>query len=86
MRFLLKESTFESDIHLNADLRDNFLKGGGEDGLDLAAMLIQLGRDNGIPAYSVWRAQCGLRRPQSFADLAQVGFVDRAVSHILAVN
>lgn len=30
-----------------------------------------MGRDHGIPSYTVWRSQCGLRRPDTFGDLAQ---------------
>ena len=49
LRFLLKESVYEFDMHMSDDLRGLFLKGGDRVGLDLASLLIQLGRDTESP-------------------------------------
>ena len=41
-------------------------------GLDLAAQIIQQGRDHGIPGYSEWRQFCDLPAVNSFSDLRAV--------------
>lgn len=41
-------------------------------GLDLAAQIIQHGRDHGIPGYVKWREFCGLPAVQSFDQLNDV--------------
>lgn len=38
-------------------------------GLDLPAINLQRGREQGIPGYNVWREWCGLPRAQTFEDL-----------------
>lgn len=41
-------------------------------GLDLAAQIIQHGRDHGIPGYTKWREFCGLPAIQTFDQLKDV--------------
>ena len=45
------------------------MKGGG---LDLAAQIIQHGRDHGIPGYVKWREFCGLPKISTFDELSDV--------------
>jgi hypothetical protein len=35
----------------------------------LTALIVQLGRDHGIPGYTTWRAHCGLGEVKSFKAL-----------------
>jgi hypothetical protein len=41
-------------------------------GLDLAAQIIQAGRDHGLPGYVYYRELCGLRKPVSFEDMKEI--------------
>ncbi|VDM27811.1 unnamed protein product, partial [Toxocara canis] len=72
LRFLLNESIRKPGLHMNKQFRDEFLHGAGSYSLDLAAMVIQMGRDHGIPGYTAIRSSCGLRRPSNFSDLDDI--------------
>lgn len=51
------------------------MRGNGQAGYDLTAMVVQMGRDHGLPSYTVYRSQCGLRKPESFEDLQDLGLL-----------
>lgn len=51
------------------------LRGAGY-GLDLAAQIIQQGRDHGVAGYNQWRQFCGLERAASFHSLRDVMTAD----------
>uniref|UniRef100_A0A914CGT1 Peroxidase n=1 Tax=Acrobeloides nanus TaxID=290746 RepID=A0A914CGT1_9BILA len=50
-------------------LRDKLFKNNGNMGLDLPALILQTGRDHGIPSYTVWREKCGGGKITSFKEL-----------------
>ncbi|MCP9261367.1 Peroxidasin [Dirofilaria immitis] len=72
LRFLLRETIQKPGLHMNKYFKNEFLRGEGNYGLDLAAMIIQMGRDHGIPGYTAFRSACGLERPTNFTDLADI--------------
>lgn len=71
-RFLVRDNVYDFGTHFSDELKQRFLKGRGDFGLDLAAMIIQMGRDHGLPPYTTWRTQCNLRKPVSFEDLRDI--------------
>uniref|UniRef100_A0A914BYC7 Peroxidase n=1 Tax=Acrobeloides nanus TaxID=290746 RepID=A0A914BYC7_9BILA len=72
LRYLLKEPVRKPGLHMSLELRDKFLKGTDDFGVDLAAMIIQMGRDHGINSYTAWRTHCGLSKPNEFEDLREI--------------
>ena len=43
-------------------------------GVDMAAMIVQMGRDHGLPAYVEWREQCGFPRTDGVGGFEQSCF------------
>uniref|UniRef100_A0A914KR44 Peroxidase n=1 Tax=Meloidogyne incognita TaxID=6306 RepID=A0A914KR44_MELIC len=58
--------------HIDVEFRDKFMRGPDKYGVDLAAMIIQMGRDHGLDSFTSWRKLCGLSRPTSFTELQEV--------------
>ena len=57
--------------------------------MDLISLNIQRGRDHGIPAYNVWRVQCGLTKFERWSDMVVVASpetIDRLSSVYESVN
>ncbi|XP_058988779.1 thyroid peroxidase isoform X2 [Mustela lutreola] len=54
---------------MNEELTERLFVLGSSDGLDLASINLQRGRDHGLPGYNAWREFCGLPRLQTRADL-----------------
>ncbi|CAK5089137.1 unnamed protein product [Meloidogyne enterolobii] len=58
--------------HIDVEFRDKFMRGPDKYGVDLAAMIIQMGRDHGLDSFTSWRKLCGLSRPTSFTELPDI--------------
>lgn len=58
-RYLLREPINRVGLHMTNEFRDKLFKNNGNMGLDLPALILQTGRDHGIPSYTVWREKCG---------------------------
>ncbi|VDM96570.1 unnamed protein product, partial [Thelazia callipaeda] len=72
LRFLLREAIRKPGLHMNMPFKNEFLRGTATFGVDLAAMIIQMGRDHGIPGYTAFRRACGLPPVSNFTDLEGV--------------
>ncbi|KAM3718694.1 Heme peroxidase [Dirofilaria immitis] len=69
LKYLLREPINGPTLHMNDEFRNKFFKEKENLGYDLAALILQIGRDHGIPPYIVWREYCGGSKIQSFDDL-----------------
>ncbi|XP_026292684.2 uncharacterized protein LOC113217054 [Frankliniella occidentalis] len=73
VRGMLLDPAQQSDAHINSVMTNSLFHAPGQPGpgLDLAAQLIQQGRDHGLPPYADWVSFCGgeAARPRSFRDL-----------------
>lgn len=71
---LLNEPSSKYDANLADTLQNRLfeirLGDGSVIAVDLAATNINRGRDHGIPSYNVMREKCGIKRANSFQDLA----------------
>ncbi|KAI6191954.1 hypothetical protein M3Y97_00283900 [Aphelenchoides bicaudatus] len=69
LRYLINEPIVQPGLQMSLGFRDRFLRGPDTTGIDLAAIIIQMGRDHGISSYTKNREMCGLSRPRNFEEL-----------------
>uniref|UniRef100_A0A7E4VCM2 Chorion peroxidase n=1 Tax=Panagrellus redivivus TaxID=6233 RepID=A0A7E4VCM2_PANRE len=69
LRTIMTQPIRKPGLHMSLELREKFLRGTNDSGIDLAALIIQMGRDHGVNSYSSWREYCGLSRPTDFVDI-----------------
>jgi len=70
---LVREKAMAEDIFISEAMTNKLFEDSADGyGLDLAAQLIQQGRDHGVAGYNEWRKFCGLERAANFRDLADV--------------
>ncbi|RCN37044.1 heme peroxidase [Ancylostoma caninum] len=70
VRFLTRSPIMKPGLHITPELRNAFGKGPFGQGIDMAAFIVQMGRDHGIPGYLQWRRHCNLESVQSFASMS----------------
>ncbi|KJH48287.1 animal hem peroxidase [Dictyocaulus viviparus] len=71
IRFLVKSPIMKPGLHITPELKGAFKRANSFDkGIDIAAHLIQMGRDHGIPSYLQWRRYCNLEDVQSFTSMS----------------
>ena len=67
---LLYQRAQKEDNHINEIMTNHmFQESSSGSGLDLAAQIIQMGRDHGIPGYHKWREFCKFPKIFKFTDL-----------------
>ncbi|XP_043224189.1 uncharacterized protein LOC122382646 isoform X1 [Amphibalanus amphitrite] len=67
---LVHEKAMAEDVFISEAMTNKLFEDSADGfGLDLAAQLIQQGRDHGVAGYNEWRKFCGLERAKSFRDL-----------------
>ncbi|KRY60542.1 Peroxidasin -like protein [Trichinella britovi] len=72
IKFLITEPSLIPIGQINNEFRQHFLKSNNHAGFDMMTILIQMGRDHGLPPYVVVRHQCSLKRIETFDDLHDV--------------
>lgn len=72
LRYLIRQPTQNLKPFINSEFSEKLFRGFDKYGLDLSALIIQMGRDHGINGYIEWRNICGLSRPESFDDLKEI--------------
>ncbi|CAK5082079.1 unnamed protein product [Meloidogyne enterolobii] len=82
--FLLNRPTFPSGLYMTSELRDKFLSQSNPNGLDLAAIILQMGRDHGIAGYNLWREYCGLSKIYEWKDLEEIIFEPKRIIPIIS--
>ncbi|KAL3068508.1 hypothetical protein niasHT_030799 [Heterodera trifolii] len=84
LRFLLRQPGLMPGLHMSGELRDKLFRQSGPNGLDLAALIVQMGRDHGLPGYTRVREACGEMPVKSFDDLAEIVVEPKRILPILA--
>ncbi|XP_003368735.1 animal hem peroxidase family protein [Trichinella spiralis] len=72
IKFLITEPSLIPIGQINNEFRQHFLKSNNHAGFDMMTILIQMGRDHGLPPYVVVRHQCNLKKIETFDDLHDV--------------
>lgn len=70
--FMVLEPIRRPGLQINAEFTQRFLKGRETFGLDLPALVIQMGRDHGLNSFAAWREHCHLDPLRSFDDLGDI--------------
>ena len=87
IRTIIQNPIRKPGLHISKEFRERFLRGTDESGIDLAALIIQMGRDHGINSYTKWRAYCGLSEPRNFGELRPVvGFKSLITTKIIIIT
>ncbi|XP_051786777.1 myeloperoxidase-like [Erpetoichthys calabaricus] len=60
------------DKLMHDELRERLFQLTSQDGLDLASLIMQRGRDHGLQGYNAWRGFCGLSQPKDEKELEVV--------------
>ncbi|CAI5448190.1 unnamed protein product [Caenorhabditis angaria] len=71
LKFLLNSPIEKPGLHIAKELKKTFIGRNGDvsDSIEIVSMIIQMGRDHGLPSYLEWRRFCKLEPLQSFASL-----------------
>jgi len=69
---------------MSSELRDKFLSQNNPNGLDLAAIILQMGRDHGIAGYNLWREYCGFSKIYEWKDLEEIIFEPKRIIPIIS--
>ena len=80
LRGLAAQKHQKLDLQLVDDLRNAYLAAPADGGLDLAALIIQSGRDHGLPDYNDMREALSLTRATTFADVTSDADISTALT------
>lgn len=81
LKGLLHQRAQKEDSHINEIMTNHmFQESSSRSGLDLAAQIIQMGRDHGIPPYHKWREFCHFPKVFTFSDLNGIMLPDTVAS------
>ncbi|CAL2041089.1 unnamed protein product [Caenorhabditis brenneri] len=72
LKFLLNSPIEKPGLHSSPLLKTAFQKKDEADSVDIIAMVIQMGRDHGLPSYLQWRKFCKLDDVNSFLALQSI--------------
>ncbi|CAB3409038.1 unnamed protein product [Caenorhabditis bovis] len=72
LKFLINNPIEKPGLHVTTQLKTTFINKDPSDSIDMVAMVIQMGRDHGIPSFLEWRNFCQLEEHRSFASLKNI--------------